>query len=467
MLNQEAISGLQSVLRGKLIQKDDAAYDEARKVFNGMINKYPLLIAQCADVADVIYSVNFARDNQLLVSVRSGGHNVGGLGVCDDGLAIDLSLMKGIHIKPAEKIAIVEGGCTLSSVDHATHAFGFAVPSGIFSSTGIGGITLGGGIGHLTRHYGLSIDNLVAADVVLADGRFVTASEKENEDLLWALKGGGGNFGVVTSFHFRLQPVDTVYAGPMFYHMNEAKEVMQWYRDFITKAPKELNGFFAFLTVPPVDHFPAQLQMKKMCGIVWCYSGDMEKAEAVFEPIRAFKKAAVDFAGPMPFPALQSMFDPLIPRLSQMYWKADFINELTDEAIDLHVKHGTLLPTWMSTMHMYAIDGAAAEVSNDATAWNNRKSKWASVMVGVDPEPGNKDKIIKWARDYWQDLHPYSAGSGYLNFMMDEGDAPVKATYGGNYQRLVTAKNKYDPENLFRVNQNIKPEHSGVSTETV
>jgi hypothetical protein len=456
-LNEDSISKLKATLRGRVIQKGDPDYDETRKVYNAMIDKKPRLIAKCVDVADVIACVNFARENKLLLAVRGGGHNAGGLGVADDAFVIDLAGIKYTRVDPAAQTVTVGGGCTWGDVDHATHAFGCAVPTGIISTTGVGGLTLGGGIGHLTRKCGLTIDNLIAADVVLADGKFVRASADENPDLFWALRGGGGNFGVVTAFTFKLQKIDIVYAGPMLYELSETTEVMKWYRDFIAKAPDELNGWFAFLTVPPGPPFPENLHLKKMCGIIWCCTEPQAKAEEIFKPIRAFKKPALDFVGPMPVPALQSMFDPIYPPGLQWYWRADFVNELSDKAIAEHVRFGQTLPTMHSTMHLYPINGAAARVGKKETAWNYRNANWAQVMVGVDPDPANKEKISKWAKDYFNALHPYSAGGAYVNFMMDEGEERVKATYGDNYRRLTEIKAKYDPTNLFRVNQNIKP----------
>ena len=458
MLNENAIADFKANLRGRLIEPGNKDYDEARKVHNGMIHKKPRLIARCADVADVISSVNFGRENDLLVAIRGGGHNAGGLGICDDGLVIDLSPIKYARVDPEARTVTVGGGCTWGDVDHATHVFGMAAPSGIISTTGVGGLTLGGGIGHLTRKCGLSIDNLLSADVVLANGNFVKASADENSDLFWALRGGGGNFGVVTSFTFKLHPIDTIYGGPMLYELSETADVMKWYRDQIPAAPDDLNGFFAFLTVPPVAPFPEHLHMKKMCGIVWAYAGPQEKAEETFKPIRDFKKPALDFVGPLPQPALQSMFDALYPPGLQWYWRADFVNELSDDAIKQHVRFGEQLPTMHSTMHMYPIDGAAGRVGKRDTAWNYRDAKWAQVIVGVDPDPANKEKITSWTKSYYDALHPYSAGGAYVNFLMgDEGEERVKKTYGDNYQRLVEIKNKYDPDNFFRVNQNIKP----------
>src|SRR2546429_1063705 len=358
MTNEDSIADFKRNLRGRLIKPGDKDYDEARKVYNGMIHKKPRLVTRCADVADVIRSVNFGRETDLLVAIRGGGHNAGGLGICDDGLVSDLASIKYTRVDPAARTVTVGGGCVWGDVDHATHVFGLATPSGFISTTGVGGLTLGGGIGHLTRKCGLTIDNLIGADVVLADGRLVTANERHHEDLFWALRGGGGNFGVVTSFVFKAHPIHTDYAGPMFWELDQAPEVMQWYREFITQAPDDINGFFAFLVVPPGPPFPEHLHNKKMCGVVWCYTGPLEKAEETFKPIRGFLTPALDFVGPIPHPALQSMFDPIYPPGLQWYWTADFVNELSDEAIRLHIKHGTQIPTMHSTMHLYPVNGA-------------------------------------------------------------------------------------------------------------
>lgn len=457
MIPEEAITTFRASLRGKLVRPDDADYDQCRKLYNGMFDKHPALIARCVDDADVISAVNFARANNILVAIKGGGHNAAGLGMCDDGLVIDLSLMKAVHVNLEDNTVLVQAGCTLGDVDHATHAFGLAVPTGIASTTGISGLTLGGGLGHLTRQFGLTIDNLLEANVVLADGIYVTASPKENEDLFWALRGGGGNFGIVTSFLFKAHPISTVYGGPMLWELSEAKEVLKWYGKLIKDAPNELNGFFAFLTVPPAPPFPDHLQLKKMCGVVWCYTGALDKAVDVFQPIRNFKTPALDFVGPIPVPALQSMFDPILEPGMNWYWKADFVKDLSDEAIDKHVAHAQLMPTWRSTMHMYPINGAASKVSKNDTAWSYRDATWAMVMAGIDTEPENKEAITMWSRNYWNDLHPYSAGGAYINFMMEEGEDRIKATYGDHYDKLVKIKTKYDPQNFFRVNQNIQP----------
>jgi len=378
--------------------------------------------------------------------------------VCDDGLVIDLSRIKYVLVDPATKTVRVGGGCTWGDVDHATHAFGLAVPSGIISTTGVGGLTLGGGLGHLTRKYGLTIDNLLAADLVLADGRFVVASAKENPDLFWAIRGGGGNFGVVTSFLFQAHPVHTVCAGPMFWEMADAEGILKWYREFIAHAPEEISGFFAFQTIPPGPPFPEALHFQKMCGIVWCFNGSQDEANKLLAPLRSFRPPAFEFFVPMPYPTLQSMFDDLYVPGLQWYWKADFVKELPDAAIGLHVKNGSKLPTLHSGMHLYPVNGAAYRVGKDDTPWGYREALWSQVIVGVDPDPANKDRITAWARNYWEELHPFGAGGAYINFMMEgEGEERIRATYRHNYERLAQVKAKYDPENFFRVNQNIRP----------
>ena len=457
-MEQEAIVQFRGQLRGDLIEPSDARYEEARKVYNGMISRKPRLIAKCADVADVIAAVQFGQHHNLQVSIRGGGHNAGGLGICDDGLVIDLSPIKYVLVDPATKTVRVGAGCTWGDVDHATHAFGLAVPSGFISTTGVGGLTLGGGIGYLTRTYGLTIDNLLSADIVLADGRFVVASAHENSDLFWAIRGGGGNFGVATSFVFRAHPVQTVCAGPMLWEIEQAADIMEWYREFIPQAPELINGFFAFLTVPPGPPFPEALHLKKMCGIVWCYNGPLDKANQILAPLRSFRPPVFELFAPMPFPMLQTMFDGLYPPGLQWYWKADFVKELGDEAIALHIKHGSQLPTLHSTMHLYPINGAAQKIPSHDTPWSYRDAVWSEVIVGVDPDPSNKNRITNWARNYWEALHPWGAGGAYVNFMMDgEGEDRIRATYGDNYERLVQIKAKYDPQNFFRINQNIPP----------
>lgn len=452
------VKDLANRMRGKLILPADNLYEEARKVYNGMIDKRPGLIARCASVADVIAALNFARENKLPLAVRGGGHNGAGLGTCDGGLVIDLSTMRGVRVDPIRQEVRVEGGAVWGDVDHATHPFGLAVPTGFISTTGVGGLTLGGGVGYLSRKYGLTIDNLLSVDMVLADGSFVTASAKENPDLFWAVRGGGGNFGVVTSFLFRGNPIgETVYGGPIFWPLEHAEKVMRFWRDLILSNPRDLNGWFGFHHVPPADMFPQEHHLQKMAVVVWCYTGDQQKAEQVFKPIREVAPAAIDFAGPIPFPTLQSMFDGLYPPGLQWYWNADFVTDLSDEAIDHHIQYANQLPSVHSTMHLYPINGAAQNMDKDETAWSYRDANFVQVIVGVDPDPANNERTIAWSKEYWRTLHPFSAGGGYVNMMMDEGQERVKAAYRDNYARLAKVKAKYDSQNLFRINQNIKP----------
>jgi FAD/FMN-containing dehydrogenase len=325
------------------------------------------------------------------------------------------------------------------------------------STTGVGGLTLGGGIGSLSRTLGLAIDNLLGVDMVLADGSFVIANAEEHVDLFWAVRGGGGNFGVVTSFLFQLHPISTVYGGSMLWPFAQAADIMKYWRDFILQAPEEINGWFAFITVPPVPPFPEQLHLQKMCAIMWCYSGALDKADEAFKPIRTNIPPTMDFAGPIPLPALQSLFDALTPPGLQWYWKTDFFTELSDRAIELHLKYGAQLPTMLSTVHLYPINGAVHRVGTSETAFSYRDANFAGVILGIDPDPTNNERMIGWARDYWMALHPYSAGGGYVNMMMDEGADSVQAAYRDNYSRLAQIKTRYDPRNLFHVNQNIKP----------
>jgi FAD/FMN-containing dehydrogenase len=448
---------LKSLLRGELIAPEDAGYDDARKLYNAMIDKRPALIARCVDAADVMACVNHARDNGVLLAVRGGGHNGPGLGSCDAGLVIDLSRMRTVRVDPVKKTAQVSGGCVWGDVDHATHAFGLAVPTGIISTTGVGGLTLGGGIGHLSRRFGLTIDHLQEVDMVLADGSFVTANATEHPDLFWAVRGGGGNFGVVTQFTFDLSPVAMVTAGPTFYAIEDAAEVMRRYQEFIVDAPREINGFFAFLVVPPVPLFPAELHLRTVCGVIWCSTADPVQTDRLLAPLEAWPKPLLRGLMPMPLPALNSLFDGLYTPGLQWYWKADFVDRLTDASIAEHVRHGSALPSMHSTMHLYPINGAVHDVAEDATPFSHRRTTWSAVIVGVDPDPANKAKITQWSRDYWDAIHPYSAAGAYVNFMMEEGSGRVEATYGGNFARLQRVKGRYDPGNLFRVNQNIAP----------
>jgi FAD/FMN-containing dehydrogenase len=442
---------------GELIGPENPGYDTARAVFNAMIDKRPGVIARCTRPDDVARVVRFAREHELLLAVRGGGHNGGGLGICDGGVVLDLSPMRDIAVDPVAHTVRVAGGCTWGEVDRATHEHGLATPSGIISTTGVGGLTLGGGIGHLTRKHGLTIDNLLEADVVLADGTLVRASADENPELFWALRGGGGNFGVVTSFVFRCHPVSTVLAGPTFWPIEQTPEALRFYRDFIASAPRELSGFAALMTVPPAPLFPEDLHLRKVCGVFWCYAGEAESLDDLLAPVHGVGTPLLHHVGPVPFPGLQSLFDGLYHPGLQWYWRGDFVRELTDAAIEQHHTFGEALPTMHSTMHLYPIDGAAHDVGSGDTAFRYREARWAEVIVGVDPDPANAHAIRDWTVSYWDATHGHSAGGSYVNFMMDEGHDRVRATYGDNYPRLARAKSRLDPGNLFRVNQNIEP----------
>ena len=428
----QTVDQLKSSFRGELIQPTDAAYESARKVYNGMIDKRPRLIARCVDVADVMAAVEFGRENGLLTAIRGGGHNGAGLGTCDDGLVIDLSRMKGIRVDPAAKTVRVEAGCVWGDVDHATHAFGMATPCGFISTTGVAGLTLGGGIGYLTRQ--LRPDDRQSplrghgfGGWQLRDGE----QQREFRSVLggtwrwWKLRS-------VTSFEFRLHPVKMVHFGPTFWPLDEAAKVLGAYRDFIKAAPENVSGFFAFLVVPPAPMFPEHLHLKKVCGIVWCCTGSAEEVEKALKPMRTLGKPLFDHVGLAPFPAVQSFFDPLFVPGLQWYWRADNFTELSDEAIARHVEHGSKIPTMLSTMHLYPVNGAAQRVGKNDTAYSFREALFAEVIVGVDPDPANRDKITTWCKDYWEALHPYSAGGAYVNFMMEEGQdvfrPPIETT---------------------------------------
>ena len=444
-----------SQIRGSIILPESEDFDESRKVYNAMIDKNPGMIVRCVDAADVIACVNYARENDILLAVRGGGHNGGGLGICDGGMVIDLSGIKFVRVNPSDNTVRVGGGNVWGEVDHGTHPFGLAVPAGIISTTGVGGLTLGGGVGHLTRRYGLTIDNLLEADMVLADGSFVTVNSSENQDLYWAIRGGGGNFGVVTSFKFQAHPVKKVIGGPTLWPIERTEEIMEWYHGFIHNADEDLNGFIATMVIPGPP-FPEFLHMNKYCGIVWCYTGDPSEFDAIFEQVRA-KDPVFEHVGEMPYPAIQTLFDGLMPPGLQWYWRADFFSEIGPEARANHKKYGSMIPTPLSQMHMYPLSGAASRPAATDTPWAYRDAKYAGVFVGVDPDPANAEKITKWAKEYQEALHPFSSGGAYTNFMMDEGQDRVKASYGKNYTRLVDIKTQYDPGNLFRMNQNIRP----------
>lgn len=459
MLDAQKLEAFKAAFRGQVITPKDAAYDDARALYNAMIDKKPAVIAQVANAGDVIAAVNFARENGLLVAIRGGGHNGPGLGSCNDGLVIDFSRLRGVRVDPATRTVRVEPGCTQGDVEHAAHAFGLAVPAGIVSTTGVAGLTLGGGTGYLSRAHGLTIDNLLEADVVLADGRFVTANERENADLFWALRGGGGNFGVVTSFLFKAHPVKNVYSGPIFWDLKDAKQVMQVYRDNIAKAPVELGLFVGLKTVPSGDPFPKEHWGKKVVALIGAYNGSVDNGVTAMKPFRdALPAPLFDWMSEMPFAAMQGLFDGLMPKGLQWYWKGDFVKELPDAAIDAHIANIAKAPSELCLMHLYPIDGAVQKVASDATAWSTRDARWSMVIAAIHPDASAANDLKTWGRAYWEAVHPYNLGGAYVNFMMDdEIDGRVQASYGPNYKRLQTIKKKYDPSNFFRVNQNIQP----------
>ncbi|AWW41281.1 oxidoreductase [Streptomyces sp. AS58] len=457
-MDTSTLEAMRAVLRGPVTGPQDSDYDESRTVYNAMIDRRPAAIARCADAADVMAAIPFVRDQGLELAVRGQGHSGPGLCLVDGGVTIDLSLMRWVRVDPVARTAQVGGGSQLGDLDHATHAFGLATPSGIVSMTGVGGLTLGGGHGYLTRKYGLTVDNLLSADVVLADGSFVTANETEHPDLFWALRGGGGNFGVVTSLTYRLHPVDTIGFGITAWPVDRTREVLTWYREFLPQAPDDVYGFFTVFSLPPAPPFPEELHGMKACGVVWCHTGDLNRFQEAIAPAQEPGPPAFHFTTPMPYPALQTIFDELIPAGYQWYWRGDFFDSIPDAAVDVHLKYAENLPTPLSLMHLYPVDAAAHRVGADDTAWGYRDAVWSGVFAGVDPDPANAGTIRRWCVDYWEEEHPYSMGGGYVNFL-GEGEEPgrVRATYRGHYDRLAQVKRTYDPDNVFRATQNISP----------
>ena len=445
--------------RGRLIGPSDNEYDEARALYNGMINKRPKLIARCTDAADVMVTVNFARDNKMLLAIRGGGHSGPGLGSCDGGLVIDLSQMRSVRVDPASRTARVEPGCTAADLDHATHGFGLAVPLGIVGTTGVAGLTLGGGTGYLTRKHGLTVDNLLEVDIVLADGSFVTANKDKHTDLFWAVRGGGGNFGVVTSFLFQAHPAKMVFAGPIFWDVRDAKQIMATYRDFIAKAPEELGLFVGLKTVPPTDPFPKEHWNKRACALIGAFNGPIADGQKLMTSLLDKLPAPLfNWMGEMPWTAINGLFDPFFPKGLQWYWKGDFVKALPDEAIDVHIANALKAPTPFCLMHLYPIDSAVQRVARDATPWSARDASFSMVIAAISPDPKDATALKTWGRTYWEAIHPFNLKGAYVNFMdADEAENRVELSYGDNYKRLASIKAKYDPGNLFRVNQNIKP----------
>ena len=446
---------------GTLIQPGDETFDDARAVWNGMFDRHPALIARCTSAQDVIAAVNFARDNDLLISVRGGAHSTNGYGTCDDGIVIDLSGMKNIEVDPAAKTARADAGLTWGEFDAATQEHGLAVTGGRFSTTGISGLTLGSGSGWLERKCGLTADNLISADVVTAKGELVTASESENADLFWGLRGGSGNFGIVTSFTYHLHDVGPiVYGGQLVCLPDRAAEIMAFMRDYMVDAPEDLGAAVAFVSAPPEPFVPQEMHFKPIVGIVICWTGDHDEGERIVNEIRAAAQPVMDMVQPMPYVALQAMLDASGPKGIRGYMKAEFMEELGDEAIAKLVKHGANRPGPLVQLLMEPMGGAIARVGDDDTALGRRDVPWCyhALSMWMEPDHETADAHVAWAKDMAADLKPHTTEGVYLNYISDTGDERVRSAYGPEkYDRLVELKDKYDPDNLFRLNQNIKP----------
>ena len=444
-------------VRGEVVTAQSPGYDDARRVYNAMIDRRPLAVVRAVDVADVRIAVTAAAEAGFDVAIRAGGHSVPGFGTVDDGIVIDLSRMKGIRIDPGTRVAQVQAGCTWGDLDHAASSFGLATTGGIVSTTGVAGLTLGGGIGYLARAHGLSCDNLRSADVVLADGTLVTASDDAHPDLYWALRGGGGNFGVVTSMEFDLHPVDTIYGGLMFFELDAAEDILRTYREWIADAPREMGAFPAFQIAPPLPFIPQERQGEPFVVLVSCFNGPDDIGAKLLRAFRDIADPVAEHVERMPYAGLNSAFDGLLPPGLQHYWKANFVEELTDAAIAAHVEHGPKVPALQSTMHLYPINGAVHDVASDATAFAYRHASFAPVIAGMWPDAASNADNIAWVRDYYEATAPHSEEGGYVNFMADDDRDRVRANYGGNYDRLVEIKRRYDPDNLFHLNQNLLP----------
>jgi hypothetical protein len=448
---------LREQVSGTVISPDDAGYDEARTVYNAMIDKRPTVVVGALNSADVALAIDFARESELPVAIRGGGHSVPGFGTVDDGVVVDLSGMRAVSVDPAKRTARSQGGATWGDFNAATHEHSLATTGGIISTTGVAGLTFGGGIGYLTRGLGLACDNLIGAEVITADGRVVRASADENADLLWALKGGSGNFGVATALEFQLHPLADIYGGPMFFELEHAGDILRWYRDFIADAPEQFGGFPAFQIAPPLPFIPEDRHGDPMIVFVACWAGPLAEGEAIVNKIKAVAPVVAEHTGPMPYPALNSAFDGLVPAGLQHYWKANFVREMTDEAIAAHLIYGPKVPVVNSTVHIYPINGAAQRVGADESAFGHRDANFAPVIAGMWPDPAQNEANIGWVKDYYAATAPHSEEGGYVNFAADDDQDRVRANYGSNYDRLVNVKRQYDPDNLFRVNQNIKP----------
>jgi FAD/FMN-containing dehydrogenase len=452
-----SITALRERVDAAVIMPDDPDYEDARRVYNFMIDKHPAAVVRCTNVQDVQGTVEYARTNGRELAVRGGGHSVPGFGTADDAIVADLSMMSDVRVDPVARTAHVSGGATWAKFNDAGYEHGLGTTGGIISTTGVGGLTLGGGIGYLTRGHGLSCDNLISAQVVLADGRVVTASETSLPDLFWALRGGGGNFGIVTDFEFQLHPVRDIYGGLLLFEPEDAEQVLRYFREFIADAPRQYGGFPAWQLAPPLPFVPEDRVGDPFLVVVSCWNGDHEEGAHVIDHFREIATPAAEHLGPMPYPALNSSFDALVPRGLQHYWKAVFVEDLTDEAIAAHLKHGPRVPVVNSTVHMYPINGACHDVPADATAFSHREANFACVIAGMWPDPADNEAHTAWVREYFAALSPYSESGGYTNFASADDQRRVKENIGSGYDRLAHIKQQYDPDNLFHLNQNIAP----------
>ena len=456
-MSMSPVDALRTEVSGEVVAPGDAEYEEARRVYNGMIDKHPAAVVRCRESGDVAAVIGVARAEGFDLSVRGGAHSAPGFGTNDGGLVIDLSGFQDVSVDKDAQTVRAGGGCTWAGFNEATNAYGLATTGGIIGSTGIAGLTLGGGIGYLSRKYGLSCDNLISAEVVVADGQVVTASENQNEDLFWALRGGGGNFGVVTTFEYRLHPVAEVYGGPIAYAVDRADEVLRFYREYIAEAPEELGGFVGFHLSPPLPFLPEEWHFKNVCLAVPCWAGPLDQGEKMVKPFLDVVEPVGSHVGPMPYPTLNTLFDPLLPAGLQHYWKASFARDLSDEAIAVHKDHGARVPAIQCAVHLYPINGAVQRVAADDTAFAYRDVNYSPVIAGMWDNPADNDKNIAWVRGYYEALEPYSAEGGYINFMDGDDQSRIKANYRSNYERVAAVKAKYDPTNLFHLNQNIQP----------
>lgn len=457
--DRESVERLKSRLHGELCFPGESGYEQARSIWNGMIDRRPAMVVRCAGVDDVIAAVNFARDHELLLSVRGGGHNVAGNAVGEGGVMVDLSLMRAIEVDPDRRIARVEPGSNWGDVDQETQPFGLAVPGGIVSATGVAGLTLGGGFGWISRKYGLTSDSLLSADVVTADGRVLKASSTQNADLFWAIRGGGGNFGIVTSFEFRLHPVGPeVIAGLIFYPLEDAREVLEFYQEFTAQAPDELGTLAVLRIAPPAPFLPKQVHGQPVIAIGVCYAGSIEDGEAAVRPLKEFGSPLVDLVVPRPFAAFQTILDSASPSGRRYYWKSEYLTELSEDACQTLIDNAANLSSPMTAVLVFQLGGAISRMSEQETAAGNRDAAYVLNIQTAWEDPEQTHKHIEWTRTFWREMQPFASGGVYVNFLSEaEGEARIWAAYRDNFERLVELKNKYDPTNLFRVNQNIKP----------